>query len=159
MALTLSAGDWIDQLEYPEPSDFPDAESWLDGLFAAESARGPQHGAEPNLDYGFLWALWLSAVPYGLWSEQISRPSMEEHVQWIERLEQACAQALEHFGRTVRDGTSVNDLACAIASMIEGTWLNQCLTPHHPCDPTEPIATALCRSGRLLWRGATEPSG
>ena len=111
------------------------------------------------MDYGFLWTLWLSAVPYGLWSEQISRPSMEEHVQWIERLEQECGRALEHFGGSLRDGTSLNDLACAIAGMIEGSWLNQCLTRDHPCDATEPIATALRRSGRLLWRGATEPPG
>ena len=65
--------------------------------------------------------------------------------------------ALDHFGMTVREGTTVNDLTCAVASMIEGVWLNQCLTTRHPCDPSEPIATVLRRSGRLLWLGATKP--
>ena len=57
----------------------------------------------------------------------------------------------------VRAGTTINDLACAVASLIEGVWLNQCLTSRHPCDPSEPIATILRRSGRLLWRGAIAP--
>ena len=67
-------------------------------------------------------------------------------------------QALDHFGLTVRNGMTVNDLACAVASLIEGVWLNQCLTTHHPCDPSEPIATVLRRAGRMLWLGATEPA-
>ena len=82
---------------------------------------------------------------------------MAEHVQWLARLEEVLEGALDHFGARLREGTTVNDLACAIASMIEGVWLNQCLTTSHPSDPSEPIATALRRSGRLLWRGATEP--
>jgi len=65
--------------------------------------------------------------------------------------------ALDHFDLTVREGSTVNDLACAVASMIEGVWLNQCLTSRHPSDPSEPIATVLRRSGRLLWLGATQP--
>ena len=42
------------------------------------------------------------------------------------------------------------DLAGAAASLIEGAWLNQCLT--------EPDDAFLRRSGRLLWAGATEPA-
>jgi hypothetical protein len=157
MASVLSASDWIEQIEYPDPADFPTAEAWVDAFLTGESARGPSHGAQPAVTYGFLWALWLSAAPYGLWSERIHRPSMEEHVQWLDRLEQVLDGALDHFNMTVRDGTTVNDLACAFASMIEGVWLNQCLTLRHPSDPSEPIATVLRRSGRLLWLGATEP--
>lgn len=157
MALTLSAGGWIEQLEYPAPSDFPTAEAWVDAVFSGESARGPQHGAEPAVSYAGLWALWLSAVPYGLWSERVRRPSMEEHVQWLDRLAEVLEGALDHFELTVREGTTVNDLACAIASLIEGVWLNQCLTTRHPSDPAEPISTVLRRSGRLLWLGATQP--
>ena len=156
MGLALSAGDWNEKIEYPAPADFPTADAWVDTFFAGQSARGPLHGAKPAVNYAFLWALWLSAVPYGLWSEQISRSSMEEHVQWLERLEQVLRGALDHFGMTVREGTTVNDLTCAVASMIEGVWLNQCLTTRHPCDPSEPIATVR-RSGRLLWLGATKP--
>lgn len=84
---------------------------------------------------------------------------MEEHRRWLEQLEVLLGQALNHFGLTVRTGMTVNDLACAVASLIEGVWLNQCLTSYHPCDPSEPIATVLHRAGRMLWLGATEPAG
>ena len=155
MELALSAGDWVERLDYPAPADFPSAEAWIDALFAGESARGPRHGSEPVIDYAFLWALWLSAVPYGLWSEQVRGPSLDEHAQWIDRLEQVLQEALDHFGVALRADTSVGDLACACASLIEGTWLNQCLTTQHPRNPAQPIAAAMRNSGRLLWRGAT----
>jgi hypothetical protein len=51
----------------------------------------------------------------------------------------------------------LNDLASATGSLIEGVWLNQCLSTRHPSDPSQPVATVLRRSGLLLWRGATEP--
>jgi len=159
MALALSAGDWIEQIEYPPPGDFASADAWVDAFFAGESARGPLHGAEPAVTYASLWALWLSLVPYGLWSERIRQPSIAENVQWLERLEQVLQGALDHFDMSLRDGTTLNDLACACAGLIEGVWLNQCLTARHPSDPSEPIATVMRRSGRLLWLGATEPRG
>ena len=53
---------------------------------------------------------------------------------------------------------SVRDLAEAFASLIEGVWLNQCLTDRHPSEPDEPISTLLRRAGRTLWRGGTAPS-
>ncbi len=155
MARALDAGDWIEQLEYPAPSDHADAAAWVDALFAAESARGPRRGARPQVDYATLWALWLSTVPYGVWSERISRPSMEEHLQWVERLAQVLGEAIEHFGLRLRDGVTLTDLAGAAASLIEGAWLNQCLTTRHPSEPDEPIEVFLQRSGRLLWEGAT----
>jgi hypothetical protein len=157
MALALSAGDWIEQIDYPAPGDFPTADAWVDALFAGESARGPAHGAEPAVTYALLWALWLSVLPYGLWSERIRQPSMEENVQWLERLERVFQDALDHFDMSLRDGTALNDLACACAALIEGVWLNQCLTARHPSDASEPIATVMRRSGRLLWLGATQP--
>jgi hypothetical protein len=156
MALALSAGDWIEQIEYPDPAAFPDADAWADAFFAGESARGPEHGGAPAVDYASLWTLWLSAVPYGVWSEQVSGPSMEEHAAWLARLAEVLAGALDHFGLALRDGVTVEDLATACASLIEGVWLNQCLTRRHPTDAAEPIATALRRSGRLIWRGATQ---
>lgn len=158
MALALSASALIEHVEYPSPADFANPDEWVDAFFAGQSARGPTHGATPTVTYAFLWTLWLSAVPYGLWSEQICRSSMEEHVQWVEQLELVLAQALKHYGLTVRKSTTLTDLACAIASTIEGVWLNQCLTVRHPCEPAEPIATVLCRAGRLLWLGAIEPA-
>lgn len=156
MRLALNARDWIEKIEYPSPTDFPSADAWMDALFAAESARGPMHAAEPEVNYAFLWALWLSAVPYGIWSEGVARPSADEFVQSVEKLEQVFARALDHFDVKLRDGTSVNDLACSAATLIEGAWLNQCLMFQHPCDRDEPIASVLVRAGRMLWNGATE---
>ena len=86
--------------------------------------------------------LWLSTVPYGVWSKRISEPSMEENVQWMHRLEQVFGEAIDHFGLRLRDGTTINDLACAVASLIEGVWLNQCLDHRHPFDPAQPIAVS-----------------
>jgi hypothetical protein len=157
MALALDASDRVALIKFPVPAEFKDAEAWIDALLIEESTRGPSHGAKPAVNDGFLWALWLSAMPYGIWSEQVARPSMAEYAQTVGRLEQVLQAALEHFELTVRAGTSINDLACAIASLIEGVWLNQCLTKHHPFDKAEPIATALRRGGRMLWRGATMP--
>jgi hypothetical protein len=157
MAHVLSSTDLIEHIEYPSPSDHATAEEWVDALLLGESARGPLHGDEPTVTYATLWALWLSAVPYGLWSEQVSLPSLDEQLQTLAGLEEAIAGALEHFGLALRDGTTVNDLASAIASLTEGVWLNQCLTRTHPSDPTQPVAELLRRSGRLLWAGATRP--
>jgi hypothetical protein len=83
---------------------------------------------------------------------------MEEHAQVIGQLEQVLAGAMEHFGLEPAEGTTVNDLACAVASLVEGVWLNQCLTTEHPTDPQQPGGTVLRRGGRLLWRGATRPA-
>ena len=155
MAHVLSAADWIERIEYPEPSEFATAEEWVDALLIGESARGPLHGEEPTVTYAALWALWLSAVPYGLWSEQVSMPSIEEQLQMLEGLAEALRGALDHFDLDLRQGTAVEDLASAIASLTEGVWLNQCLTRTHPSDPSQPIAELLRRSGRMLWAGAT----
>jgi hypothetical protein len=155
MELVLSVGDWIEQIEYPAPEEFPTADAWLEAFFGGESERGPQHGGEPAVRYGTLWALWLSTVPYGIWSERVQGPSMDEHLQWVARLERELAHALDRFGLSLREGTTLNDLAGGIASLIEGVWLNQCLTTRHPSRPPEPIVNMLRRSGRLLWLGAT----
>jgi hypothetical protein len=157
MALALDAADVIAAITYPDPSDHASSDAWLDAFLTDQSARGPQHSAEPALDYATLWALWLSAVPYGLWSERVAGPSVEEHRQWVAQLEQVLGRAVDHFELRLRAGTTVNDLACAMASLVEGAWLNQCLTDRHPSEPSAPIAETLLRSGRLLWRGAVEP--
>jgi hypothetical protein len=156
MALALNSRDWIARIQYPDPGDYEEVGAWLDAFFASESERGPLRGGQPTTNYGSVWALWLSAVPYGMWSEKIRRPSMEEHTQWLEKLEHVLEEALHRFGISLREGVTVNDLACGFASLIEGVWLNQCMTTHHPSDPSEPIATSLRRSGRMLWLGATE---
>jgi hypothetical protein len=154
MELALSAGDWIEQIAYPAPEEYPGADAWFDAVLGGESARGPRHGAEPTGSYAFLWTLWLSTVPYGTWSDRVSAPSMAEHVQWVAKLRSVLEGGLAHFGLATREDTTVDDLATGLASLIEGVWLNQCLTDRHPTTPSEPISTSLLRAGRLLWRGA-----
>jgi hypothetical protein len=83
---------------------------------------------------------------------------MDEHTQVIGQVERALAGAMDKFGLQPAEGVTVNDLACALASLVEGQWLNQCLTATHPTDPEQPIATVLRRGGRMLWRGATRPA-
>ena len=158
MALALDAGELVAEIQYVDPADFPDAESWLDAFLAEESARGPQHETQPEIGLGTLWALWLAVVPYGLWSEEVARPSMDEYAQLIGQVERALAGAMDRFGLQPAEGATVNDLACALTSLVEGQWLNQCLTATHPTDPEQPIATVLRRGGRMLWRGATRPA-
>ncbi len=155
MALALDAGE---AGPYPAPEDHPDADAWVDALFAAEAARGPRHGAAPERGYAALWAVWVATVPYGLWSERVSGPSMEEYRATIAALEAVLGRALDHFGLALRADATLADLATACAAAIEGAWLNQCLTATHPVEPETPVADALVRTGRLLWRGATEPA-
>jgi hypothetical protein len=157
MALALGASDWIDRIHYPDPADFASADGWVAAFFESQSARGPAHAAEPSVTYASLWALWLSALPYGLWSERISGPSLEEWRQWVRRLEEVLERAVAHFGLALRDGLTSTDLACAVASLIEGVWLNQCLTTRHPLHGSEPVATMLQRAGSMLWQGAVQP--
>jgi hypothetical protein len=157
MALALDAAGWLERTEYPDPAAFATADEWVDAFFAGESARGPVHDAEPAVSYASLWALWLSTVPYGVWSETISEPSIAEQLEGLGRLVGALERALEQFDLTLRDGVTIVDLASAIVSLVEGVWLNQCLTNRHPSDPSEPIAALLVRSGRLLWHGAVRP--
>lgn len=157
MALALDAQEWVERISFPAPEDFSDAEAWVDALLAGESARGPAHGAKPAAEHGLVWALWLSAVPYGIWSEEIAKPSVGEYVNTVRKLEQVILRAFDRFELTVQPGMSINDLACAMISLTEGAWLNQCLSGRHPCDKAEPVATVLRRGGRMLWRGAVMP--
>ena len=106
MALALDSGDWIEQIEPPAPEDFASSEEWLDAFLTGESARGPTHGAAPTVSYGSVWALWLSTVPYGLWNERIAKPSMDEYLHSLARLEDLLQRALDHFETTTREGTT-----------------------------------------------------
>jgi hypothetical protein len=101
--------------------------------------------------------LWLSAVPYCIWSEELAKPGVAEYVQTARKLEQVILGAFDHFDLTVQAGTSINDLACAMISLTEGVWLSQCLARRHPCDKAEQVGTVLRRGGRMLWRGAVMP--
>lgn len=157
MRIVLDAETSSDVLGLPDPEAFDRADDWVDALFAGQSAEGPRHGAPPEMRYAALWALWLGMVPYGLWSERVTKPSMEEYERRVEQFEEAFGQALARFGLRLRDGVALSDLACGAASLIEGAWLNQCLTDRHPRRPEEPVSTALVQAGRLLWHGAVTP--
>lgn len=85
----------------------------------------------------------------------MAQPSMEELDRRVRQLEAAFGDALARFGLRLRDGVTLTDLATGAASLIEGAWLNQCLTRSHPRLPDEPISASLVRAGPLLWLGAT----
>ena len=86
MALALNAGEWIDRIEFADPAAFPTADAWLDAFFAGESARGPRHRATPAVSYSFLWALWLTAVPYG---DRDQRPCLRDREPCRRRMAQS----------------------------------------------------------------------
>jgi hypothetical protein len=99
-----------------------------------------------------------AAVPYGLWSERVARPSLEEFRHSVATFEPLLRCALDRFGLELVPGVTESDLAVGVVNLVEGAWLNQCLTTQHPTDAEVPMAAALRRSGRLLWSGATRPS-
>ncbi len=132
---------------------------WIEAIATFESARGPMHEIENLEGYAAGWVLFLGQVPYGIWSEYIAEPSMKEFRGSAERLERgAILPALEHFGLEVRPPLTSLDLAAAMQSMIEGLWINQCLTPEHPTRPGEPTVHAARNALRMLWQGATQPA-
>ena len=116
------------------------------------------HGMAPENRYGMRWAAWLGLVPYGIWSD-----SGVDHVE--RRVPRgrgpagqrgAAARRCAHFGAALRlDGTSIDDLAVAVSTTIEGTWLT--VVPHHR-RPDRPHGYDRHHAGpqpRLLLRGAT----
>jgi hypothetical protein len=157
MELVLNAGDWIAAFTYPDPHDYVEANAWVDAFLVSQSERGPCHGATPEVSYASVWALWLSAVPYGLWSRQISQSSLNELDLWLQQLLLLFQKAITHFRLRMRPGAKLEDLACGMAGFIEGLWLHQCLTLQHPFSIEEPISTVARRAGLMLWQGATEP--
>jgi hypothetical protein len=163
MSLVLDAETTSDIGQVPDPAAFERAQDWVDAFFLGQSREGPQHRTQLESRYAALWVLWLGTVPYGLWSDRIAGPSMDEFRRRVGQIEAAFAAAIDRFGLRLRDGVSLTDLACAAASQIEGVWLNQCLTGGHPMQPDQPTEAALIRAGRLLWTGAideapTEPN-
>ena len=159
-AMTLALEDpAVDAIAPPDPREFADAGAWIDAVATAESARGPIHEARSVEGYAAGWVLWLGQVPYGIWSELIAESSMSEFRHSAERLEhEAIRPALEHFRFKMRPPWTSLDLATAMRSMIEGVWLNQCLTREHPTSPGTPSVQGMREALRMTWQGATESS-
>ncbi len=157
MAIVLEDPE-VDVFNPPDPRGFRDPVKWIEAVASAESARGPLHDMEPAVGYAFGWALWLSQVPYGIWSERVAEPSMHEFRHSAEHLESACIRpALAHFSLAVRPPWTPLDLATAMGSLVEGLWLNQCLSRDHPTRVGAPAAQVARDALTMLWQGATEP--
>jgi hypothetical protein len=158
MALVLDDPE-VDVAMPPDPAGFETADAWLDALATEEADRGPHHGMEPVPGYGLIWALWLSQVPYGVWSQRIAAPSMREIAHSADRLEvHAILPALERFSLRIRSPWTALDLATAMASLVEGVWLNQALTNAHPTRQDRSDVDAMRTAVRMVWEGATEPA-
>jgi hypothetical protein len=150
----------VDESELPAPGAFRDPGEWIEAVATAESERGPIHGMEPAVGYGLNWVLWLSQVPYGVWSQRIADPSMREFRYSAERLEARVVRpGLAHFELEVRPPWTTLDLGAAMDSLIEGLWLNQCLSRDHPTAKGAETAQAARNAVRMLWQGATRPAG
>jgi hypothetical protein len=158
MALVLEDPS-VDASVLPEPAQFERADAWIEALASAESERGPMHEMEPVVGYGLTWALWLSQVPYGVWSKRIAEPSMREFQHSAARLDvDVLRGGLAHFGLEVKPPWTSLHLAAAMQSLIEGLWLNQCLSDRHPTSEGAPAAQAARTALRMLWEGATRPA-
>ena len=140
----------------PAPGEFADLDGWIHAFAEAEIARGPRHGMEPDHLYGLRWAAWLALAPYGLWSERVAADSIEELQHRITRYAHDVLEpALERFGLSLAPSTSVDDLALAVASVVEGFWLNACLSLDDPIGRPGGITSSLATALRLVIRGAT----
>jgi hypothetical protein len=158
MALVLEDPE-VDVFAPPDASGFDDPIEWIEAVASAESDRGPIHEMAPEVGYGLSWALWLSQLPYGVWSEHIAQPSLNEFRHSAERLEAGTVRpALAHFSLEVRPPWTPRDLAAAMNSLREGLWLNQCLSTEHPVHAGTPIAQAARDALTMLWQGATQPA-
>jgi hypothetical protein len=146
----------VDDVRYPEPDDFVSLDEWIDAWAAVEIERGPRHGMDPESRYGLRWAAWLGLVPYGIWSTTVAFASREEFRLGAERYAtDVVGPALEHFGLTLAQPTTISDLAVSVSTTIEGIWLSSCLSTADPIGRTPSISTTLATSLRLLIRGAT----
>lgn len=147
----------MEDLAFPNPAQCRNFDDWIRRLAALEIERGPRHGAAPGPSYGFRWAAWLGLVPYGLWSEHVARASLVEFRRRVDRFSTAVIQpALEHFGLRLRRDVTLQDLVVSFVSLVEGVWLNACLTADDPIGRSQSIGDMLGRAMTLLFRGALE---
>ena len=150
------AGLGATDVDHPDPADFESLDDWVGAWAVVEIERGPRHAMQPSNRYGLRWAAWLGLVPYGIWSESIAEPSMDELRSGVERYAtQILGPALAHFGAQLAEPTTIDDLAVAVHEAVEGTWLTSCLTSDDPIGRSNPLSATLATTLRLLIRGAT----
>lgn len=146
----------IADVQYPDPVDSSSLDAWIDALAKTEIERGPRHGMQPENRYGLRWAAWLGLAPYGIWSESVATASIEEFRNGVERYAaEVLGPALARFGLTLAFPTTLEDLAVAVSSTVEGMWLNACLSADDPIGRSVTIDATLANALRLLIRGAT----
>jgi AcrR family transcriptional regulator len=145
----------LDEAAHPDPASCHDLDEWITRWAASELERGPRHGMPPENRYGLRWAAWLGLVPYGLWSDAVAEPSLEEYRASVRHLtDDVLAPAFEHFAMALRDDTTLDDVGVAAATAIEGTWLNACLTSSDPIGRDGPLTNSLAATLRAIIRGS-----
>ena len=143
--------------EMPAPTDFQSLDDWIVALARAEIERGPTRNMKPSNSYALRWAVWLTLVPYGIWSDRIASASTREFQLGVARyVSELLSPMLDHFDRRLQPGVTIEDLATAIASQVEGAWLNTCLSDD-PLDDGVSNETRLCAAFAMLINGALEP--
>jgi hypothetical protein len=162
MAFSLSAsaedGLGVGGAEYRAPASFEDVDEWIGALAASELERGPHHGMEPRACYALRWAAWLGLAPYAIWSEAIATQSLTEYRLGVENYSKLLTPALEHFGLELTNGVTLADFAVAIASTVEGFWLNACCSESDPAGRAQQLDRSLATTLLLILRGATRPA-
>ena len=152
MAFSLSAdsqdGLGMSQTVYPDPAKHKEIDGWITELAIVELA------------YALRWASWLGLVPYGLWSEAVADASLTEYRLGVESFVSPLLQsALDHFELVLAEGTTITDLAVAVASAIEGFWLSACVSLRDPAGRPQSIEASLATCLKLLIRGAIADRG
>ena len=160
MAVFLNdEGLGLDEVSYPDPAASKTLEHWVGRLAAVEIQRGPHHDMSPENRYGLRGAAWLALVPYGIWSDRVAKASVDEYRQGAERYGTAVVgPALKRFDLALALDITLLDVAAACCSLIEGFWLNACLTSRDPAGRNQSIDATLAASLCLVLRGATVPS-
>jgi hypothetical protein len=158
--MMIGFDDFVDiggvaEVDYPGPDAFPDVERWLEAIARIESGRGPRHG-EPATGYAARWTLWVSLLPYGVWSTRIAEPSATEFENWTRWIQHELLEpALEHFRSEIAPPFRTQDLALAMANTIEGLWLSQAIVDQYALGDGVSRERAATNALTMLWRGAT----
>jgi hypothetical protein len=100
---------------------------------------------------------WLGLIPYGLWSKAIAEPSLDEYRHRVQIVaDDLISLALAQFDLQLAKPHSLTDLASAFVTLVEGHWLNACLSPKDPVNQTRSLEAALATALKMLFAGAVQ---